>query len=154
MKTIFIIFSLLIMMLGASCKIMKNKSSQGEIIAFSELKSGQYSAIEEKQFVVLNEPEEYAEFWNKVYSIYHPIPEIPEIDFQNYTLVGVFIGTLSTGGYSVEIIEIIETRGEVFVHYKINQPGANDYVTMALSQPYQMVLIPKTNKYIKPVKID
>lgn len=133
---------------------MKNKSSQGEIIAFSELKSGQYSGIEEKQFVVLNEPEEYAEFWNKVYSIYHPIPEIPEIDFQNYTLVGVFIGIVSTGGYSVEIIEIIETRGELLVNYKINRPGADDYVTMALSQPYQMVLIPKTNKAIKPVNID
>lgn len=123
----------------------QNKQSKSEI-AFNEISKGLYSGVEEKRQIVINDPQSYRKLWNEVFSIYHPMADLPEIDFEKNTLIAVFMGTTSTGGYSVEITKISESSKEINVRIKYLTPAPDDFVTMALSQPYHLVIIPKTSK--------
>lgn len=125
----------------------QNKQSKSEIV-FNEISKGLYSGVEEKRQIVVNDPESYRRLWEEVFSIYHPMADLPEIDFEINTLIAVFMGTTSTGGYSVEITKISESSKEITVSLNHSFPARDDFVTMALSQPYHLVIIPKTNKTI------
>ncbi len=148
MKNNAALFLFICLLILTSCKTMKQKSTGITKLHFTELKTGQYSGLDNRKEIVINDSSTFGELWNQMFSIYHPLPGLPEIDFMNYTLVGISIGTRSTGGYSVEIVEIYETPEKVEIIYKISSPAPDDYVTMALTQPYHLVLIPKTSKEI------
>jgi len=148
MKNYTALFLFICLLILTSCKTMKHKRAGNTKLDFIELKTGQYSGLDNRKEIVINDSSAFCELWNQMFSIYHPLPGLPEIDFMNYTLVGLSIGTRSTGGHSVEIVEILDTPEKVEIIYKISSPAADDYVTMALTQPYHMVLIPKTSKEI------
>lgn len=127
---------------------MKQKSTGKTQLNFTEIKAGQYCGLEERTELVINNSADWEKLWNQVYSIYHPMPALPQIDFSNFTIICLSTGNKSTGGYSVEILEIYESTEKIEVFYKTGSPGPDDYVTMALSHPYHLVLIPKTDKEV------
>jgi hypothetical protein len=127
---------------------MKKNNQRKSEIALNEISKGLYSGVEEKRQMVVNDSESFRKLWEEVFSIYHPMADLPVIDFEKNTLIAVFMGTTSTGGYSVEVIHITESSKEIFVKLKYSSPAPDDFVTMALSQPYHMVIIPKTAKEV------
>lgn len=127
---------------------MKQNNQRKSEIAFNEISKGLYSGIEERKQIVINDPGSFRKLWDEVFSIYHPMIELPEIDFEKSTIIGVFMGTTSTGGYSVEINKIAERTKQITVRLKYSSPAPDDFVTMALSQPYHLVIIPKTSKEV------
>lgn len=74
--------------------------------------------------------------------------EMPEVDFENQMMLAVFMGEKPTGGFSVEITEIIETEDSVEVLIKETIPGEDDMVTTALTYPEHIVISERCEKEV------
>lgn len=104
-------------------------------IDFEEVSKGYYSGHVEPVNYVINTEEKWAEIWGK-----------PEVDFSKYTVIAVFMGEFPTGGYDIEVKNIIEHEDKIVVVVKKTSPEPGAIVTQAFTQPYHIVKIGKTNK--------
>jgi hypothetical protein len=135
-------------LLPLGCMGKKQAVKNETPVKFSEIISGNYSGIQDRTFVTILSEDEFVNLWSEVFSSRSPVPEIPHIDFEQEMVIGLFMGTFSTGGYSVFVEEVTETPEQLNIHYRFKTPGKDDMVTMALSQPFQLLIIPRTTKSI------
>lgn len=70
----------------------------------------------------------------------------PNIDFTKQYLVGVFAGPKPSTGYAIKITSIVENNCEIIVNYYEKAPAANENVSQVTTNPFDVVLIPKTSK--------
>ena len=78
-----------------------------------------------------------------------PTPKIipkPNVDFSQNSLIGVFAGLKTTGGYSIKVTRVMEDDEKLTVFVEEVSPGKSCLVTQAITFPYQFVKIPRTNK--------
>jgi PrcB C-terminal len=68
--------------------------------------------------------------------------KVKEIDWKTQMIIVVSAGTKRSGGYSVEVtgLEFIKDK-ELVVKWKLNSPGPNQPVTLALTHPAQTILV-------------
>ena len=71
------------------------------------------------------------------------------IDFSEEMIVICLDNVRSSGGFSVEIIEVIKEASTTLIKVKFKSPKPMDMVTSVIIQPYHIVKINKTNKKIK-----
>jgi hypothetical protein len=86
---------------------------------------------------------QWREVWDKVHRFRIPRPELPEIDFKNETALAVFMGVQKSGGYDIKISEIIKTEKAIKVIVKESKPPPDTVQTMALTQPFHIIVIEK-----------
>ena len=123
--------------------------SNNKEVNFTVIKGGVNSGYKEKGYIVINNEQQLKKIWNKIFSIMIPPPSVPYIDFENSTLIGVFMGEKPTGGYGIEITKITEQKNKITVDIKEISPAPDCIVTMVLTSPYKIIKINKTNKKIK-----
>ncbi|MBE99773.1 protease complex subunit PrcB family protein [Flavobacterium coralii] len=79
------------------------------------------------------------------------------VDFSKYNVVAVFMGQKRSGGYSITVEKVVVDGNTAQVLVKNTLPEQGAMVTMALTAPYCMAAIPKTDKVIvkeNPVLIE
>ncbi len=86
---------------------------------------------------------DYDEYINFIDS--HQIFADTQVDFRERIVVAVFMGFRPTGGHEVDIREIEERDGKLYVHAIFRSPDDNCMVTQQITYPYQIVSIPQTN---------
>jgi hypothetical protein len=106
-------------------------------IAFTSVHRGTQSRIEEPREVTIRTAAEWQTLWNE-----HAPSERPRVDFTKDMVVGVFLGTRPTGGYSVEIVSVEATGEGIVVSYRETQPARDAMLTQALTSPVHLVRIP------------
>jgi hypothetical protein len=64
----------------------------------------------------------------------------PSVDFSTEIVAAVFLGTRSSGGYTVSVLSV-EAEGEdgAVVNWEERAPGAGCIVTTALTQPFVLI---------------
>src|SRR3989338_374890 len=72
----------------------------------------------------------------------------PDIDFNKYVVVGVFLGVRMTGGYGVEFGKPYLKDNKMVIPYKEHRPGPQEYVTQALTQPYALKVFERKAKVV------
>ncbi len=92
---------------------------------------------------VARNQEEWKTIWRLSTSGRIPPPDAPEIDFDRHMVVAVFMGRRNTGGYSVTIESVREVEERVLVRYSTRSPVPGDMVTMAITSPYHIVIVPR-----------
>ena len=70
----------------------------------------------------------------------------PQVDFDTYNVVALFMGQKSSGGYSIGIESVKFEGNTATVKIKTTQPKPGENVTMALTQPYCIATVTKTDK--------
>lgn len=82
-------------------------------------------------------------------------PIIPSIldtnDFDSNMVVFVCLGDKPTGGYGVEIESVTEDESEIVVTCLTSDPSPFAMVTMAITQPYEIVTVTKSDKPVRVV---
>ena len=106
-------------------------------IDFETLSKGSYSSYKESANYVMNSNEELKEL---------KLQQISGIDFSKSTAIAVFMGEFNTGGYAIEITEIMEKEKKIIIKVIKTFPEPGQPVTQALSQPYHIVKIEKIEK--------
>jgi hypothetical protein len=69
------------------------------------------------------------------------------IDLEKHDLVACFLGEKTTGGYNIEVADVLFTETTAQIILKETGPEKNQLVTDAFTSPYLFVLVPK-NKTI------
>ncbi|WP_297333048.1 protease complex subunit PrcB family protein [Flavobacterium sp.] len=85
------------------------------------------------------------------------IETIPQVDFTKNNVVAVFMGQKRSGGYSITVEKVVIDGNTAQVLVKNTLPEQGAMVTMALTAPYCVAAIPKTDKVIvkeNPVLIE
>lgn len=63
-------------------------------------------------------------------------------------------GEKPTGGFTVDILHVIEQEDAIVTLYKFKDPADDELVTQAITYPFDLVKIDKTDKTIKFKKIE
>lgn len=113
---------------------------------------GAQSGVESPRQVVVRTEAEWATLWQEHARDQHPHPQ-PNIDFTREMVVGVFIGTRSTGGFGVEIVGIREDRGSLIVDYRETRPGRDRITAQVITAPYHLVRIPRFSGEVRFEKL-
>lgn len=117
-------------------------------IDFETIAKGYYSGHREQANLVINDEEEWNEIWMTINSNTFPVQPAPEIDFSKYTVIAVFMGEFSTGGYGIEVEKVMGDGDDIGIYVEKTYPDADSPVTMAFTQPYHIIKIEKTGKRV------
>ncbi|MBI2564735.1 protease complex subunit PrcB family protein [Candidatus Woesearchaeota archaeon] len=107
------------------------------------ISKGHFSLAEQKLEFVIKDAEKWKKHWRKYVDSENPAPEI---DFSNYSVVAVYSGTKSAGGYSIEIASISKSRFFVEVSVKETVPSIDGIVIEIMMSPYHIVKTDKISK--------
>jgi len=100
---------------------------------------GAQSAVETpRQLVVRSEAE-----WKTLWQEHAPDRPAPAVDFTRDMVIGVFLGTRTTGGYGVEITGTRQDRGSLIVEYRETRPGRGAITAQVITTPFHLVAIPR-----------
>ena len=98
--------------------------------------------------LVIDSQEEFLKLWEGSTSGVIPGYSKPPVDFSKETVISVFMGEKSTGGYSIEIVKIVEQTDKIIIYVRETSPKPGDIVTQAFTYPQHIV---KTEKLTKRV---
>lgn len=75
--------------------------------------------------------------------------DVPDIDFAKTTVVAVYAGEKSTGGYSITVSNVQEYASIVMVDVTTTSPGAGCSTTQSITYPYAVVSFKNTGKPVQ-----
>ncbi len=129
---------------GKTREVDKTEGQTG----FQTISKGYYSGQGEAAYYVIENEDEWTDIWNQHRGIFVPQLPPPEVNFSGTTVIAVFMGEFNTGGYEIEIKEILDVNQYMEVKVEKTYPGKGCAVTLAFSQPYHIVKIEKSDKEI------
>jgi hypothetical protein len=122
-----------------------------EELDFTTISVGTHSGYINQTNLTIQDSQAWVDLWNQhMVFMVEPLPP-PEVDFSTNTVIAVFMGEVSTGGYALRIYQVVETESSIVVKMERTEPGPTCIVPQVLTQPYHIVQIAKTEK---PVTFD
>jgi hypothetical protein len=101
--------------------------------------SGQYRGGDAFSVRALRTGDEWAAFWRQVgRDAPRPLNMTAEM------AVAIALGERRTGGYTVEIVRVYERGGQLVVEYREEAPGPDMMVTQALTAPWVVAIVPRS----------
>lgn len=85
--------------------------------------------------------EQLISLWQQAYGSQLSVPPVPELDFRRETVVALFLGTKSSGGYGVRVIDVRDEQGELYLDLQFTEPGPGSITTQALTSPWLIVRV-------------
>src|SRR5262245_19522185 len=107
--------------------------------ALRTVERGSQSNIDASRQVVVRSAAEWTAFW-RTHNFDKPAPRV---DFDKEMVVGVFMGSRPTSGYSVAITDVTERDGSTVVTYTESSPRPGTMSAQVLTFPYHLVAVPK-----------
>jgi hypothetical protein len=120
-----------------------------DTIPFKVLDRGGASGIEQLRTVVVRTPDE----WTTLLREHGSAKNLPPVDFSHTTVIGVFLGSRPTGGYTVEIARIDRDGDALVVSYQERKPAPDVITTQVITMPYQLVTIDRFTGPVRFLKI-
>jgi len=81
--------------------------------------------------------------WTKLWQQHSPDRPRPAIDFSKEMVVGVFMGSRPSAGFSTAIVSTTVANGALIVRYTETMPSSGSVSAQVLTFPYHLVAIPK-----------
>jgi len=107
--------------------------------ALRTIEKGDQSNVDDaKQVLVRTEAE-----WTKLWQQHNPDRPRPAVDFSKEMVVGVFMGSRPTSGFSTMVVSAVAANGALLVRYAEGGPAARAVAAQVLTFPYHLVAIPK-----------
>lgn len=108
---------------------------------------GMWGGIREEKNVVVTSDKEWRNLWVQHTTGTAQTNFVPAIDFSRFQVVGVFLGSLTTGPDNVGL-RVLEKDKEIEVEYIPTLRGASARTDGYDFQPWVLQVIPKTNKLV------
>jgi hypothetical protein len=132
---------LLLMVMTAACTggtaAVEERQMMGDDIV--ELARGNHSGEPAERMMVIRDATELARIWSATGERGDP----PAVDFEQFMVVAAFMGERRTGGYRVRVDSVSQSGDRMTVSVKMEAPGPGCMTTQALTQPYQIVKLPR-----------
>lgn len=144
-KKALILIIILLMLLITGCNVSKIINSTSLIYQTEKKLTGNWSKKVKPQNgkyrIITNENKEiFLKNWrsdkNKPY-----YQKLNKINLKNKVAILAYLGEMPTGGYKIQIDKIAEKDEKLLVKVKYVSPAPDDAVTMALTYPYDLVVL-------------
>ncbi len=119
---------------------------QGPDPAFRRLDRGGQSGIESARQVVATTPAQFDALWRE-----HSQRPRPAVDFSTESVVGIFLGTRNTAGYSVDVVSVERSASGTVVRCRETAPSADAIAAQLLTFPYVIIAVPAL---VLPARVD
>lgn len=100
-----------------------------------------YTMDYEDRVGVIKEASHWRLIWEGMFHEEQPV----DFDEDLHHAVYITLGVRPTGGYAVQVVRVYEEGKHVVLEYTEHQPAPNQYVTQALTIPWVVVLLPRTD---------
>ncbi|MFK7601757.1 protease complex subunit PrcB family protein [Deinococcus sp. SM5_A1] len=111
----------------------------GARVNFTELASGSQSGVTEAGVTVAATPADAAALYAQAYSRQTGAPTAP--DPGNATIVGIFLGQRTTGGYGVSVTGASVSGGTLTLVAQVRAPKPGSITTQAITSPWTIVRV-------------
>ena len=114
-------------------------------VELTTVEKGLNSAMEDaRQVTALTQAE-----WTKIWRMHSFERPAPNVDFTNAMVVGVFMGSRPSAGFSVEIVGTRTEGGALIVQYRETVPAKGTMAAQVLTSPYHLVSVPRVDGDVK-----
>ena len=103
------------------------------------LEKGDQSNVDDARQVAVRTAAEWTTLWRQ----HSPDREQPRVDFGRDMIVGVFLGSRTTAGFSVEIVSALVDQGILVVRFRETRPQSGRIVAQVITSPYHLVAVPR-----------
>jgi hypothetical protein len=105
------------------------------------IEKGDQSNIDDARQVLVRTDAEWTALWRQ----HSPDRPKPKVDFSKEMVVGVFMGSRSSAGFSTAVTLATTGNGVLIVKYTETVPGPGAITAQILTFPYHLVVIPKAD---------
>jgi len=131
---LILILSIFVLLFIFSC----GKENGGENIIFDTILKDAYSQKVEKEYFVIKDTDSFNQLLAIIVNSNSVITN-KDVDFSEEMVVGVFLGIKPTGGYSIEITDVLKHNDYIEFLIKIDEPDPGQMVTEAITSPYHII---------------
>lgn len=123
--------------------------STGARVNITELAQGNNAAVTSFSVQVATTQAAANALYNQAYGRQTSPPSAPGVS--GGTLVGVFLGQRSTGGYAVRVTGASASAGTLTLTVRVTAPGPDSITTQAITSPWTIVRVPGTYTQVNVV---
>jgi hypothetical protein len=103
------------------------------------LEKGDQSNVDDARQVAVRTTAE----WNTLWRRHSPDRDQPRVDFAREMVLGVFLGSRTTAGFSVEIVSALVEQGILVVRFRETRPQSDRILAQVITSPYHLVAVPR-----------
>lgn len=144
-------FKNMVSLIGVCLLFMSCKPAQQVVVKekdkYEVVFKSQIGGKKEKSTQVIKNYEEFNALITSLNIGEESFGKLLAIDIEKHDLVACFLGEKPTGGYDIEVADVLFTDTTAQIILKEITPDKNQLVTDAFTSPYLFVLVPK-NKTI------
>jgi len=138
-----------------SCKPAEKTSKTNNVqsvsnkIEFTLIKEGTNSGFITKKEQVITNPTDFENEWNIALANYLERNPVPNFDFNNNQIILITMGEQTSGGHTIRTDSVTFTESTITLNATASKPGNDCMTTSVMTQPFQIINIPKSNKKIE-----
>jgi hypothetical protein len=110
---------------------------------------GARSGIESPRQVAVRSSDAFVALWTE----HAGTRERPAVDFGREMVVGVFVGSRPTAGYSVEIVATRPDGDGLIVQYREGRPAQGMMTAQVITSPFHLAVVPRCSGPVKFEKL-
>jgi hypothetical protein len=80
--------------------------------------------------------------WKTLWQQHSPDRPQPQVDFAKEMVVGVFLGSRPTAGFTIEVVGVAQKDAALVVQYRQTQPSRDAVTAQVITSPYHLVALP------------
>ena len=123
---------------------------QGSSAEPRTLEKGTQSYIDNARQVTARTAAEWQAIWHQ----HSPNRPLPEVDFDQEMVLGVFLGSRNSAGYSADIVSVEPQPDALVVRYREVKPARAAVTAQIVTSPYHLVAVPKYAGQVRFEKIE
>ena len=133
-----------IALFSCNCKksIVEEKGISSEA-SFQVLIESAYQGKEEQSYEVVKDQAALEKLYEAIND-----NQVPRIDFKKESVVALFLGLKSSGGYGIKIKDVTEKNSKIYLTVEKTSPKPGENVTMAMTNPFVIVKINSVKEII------
>ncbi len=115
--------------------------------------NGPTDVLVQRKNYIFRDKDDYLAFWELLHGNDQSAKRAPFVNFARDHVVAVVSGVKATGGYDIYIRDIVEEVEERVIETVVVSPKNDCVLTQALTNPYHIVVVKKTDKPLRAVEI-
>lgn len=112
-------------------------------VGFVSLERGAQSGLGTVGIRVASDSDDWKALWSEHARLQIPQPSAPAVDFARYRAALVLAGPRPSGGYSIAVERVHYAGGKLVVEARERTPAVGSVQTMAMTAPFEVVLLPQ-----------
>ena len=133
-------------LLLATLALLGALQDKGVSVPYSTLEKGTTSGFQSPLQMFVASEKDWIDLWEKRQGSNAPARTHPDVDFKRDVVVVAALGSKESGGYSIEIAKIVQTKENVVVTVRIGAPPPGTTSKGGPTSPFVLVRMKKPDR--------